>query len=411
MNAAAGWPDRRIRRYAFMVSAQPQALLTRLAEDEAVLVVNAGSSSLKMQLVPQRLHVTIERIGESSSEGGQAVSDHATAFRLALASIRKQAPDVTLLACGHRVVHGGEEFREPTLIDGNVLEAVRRLGHIAPLHNPAGLLGIQAALEALPDISHVAVFDTAFHASLPPEAYMTGLPYEYYSEQGIRNFGFHGTNHDHVTRQAAAVLGQPREQLKIVSLHLGNGASAAAVKHGRSFDTSMGFTPLAGLLMGTRTGDLDPGIILHLLAQGMSPADLDELLNRQSGLKGLSGRSNDMRDLRRAAGEGSERSSLAISVYVHRVKKAIGALAAAMHGLDAVVFTGGIGENDVAIREEILNGMEWLGVRLDSRRNAAGGPLISAEDSTVRALVIAADEEGLIAEQALQVSGLAAAAW
>ncbi len=395
-------------RYAFRVSSSEPTALTGLTEGEAVLVVNAGSSSLKMQLVPQRLHVVVERIGDAHNA---TVRDHSEAFRLALTRLREQAPEVSLVACGHRVVHGGEDFREPTLINPQVIATVARLSRIAPLHNPAGLAGIQAALEALPDIPHVAVFDTAFHATLPPESYVTGLPYEYYTEQGIRNYGFHGTNHDHVTRRAAAVLERPREELRIVSLHLGNGASAAAVLNARSHDTSMGFTPLAGLLMGTRTGDLDPGILLHLLRGGMDTEELDRLLNRESGLKGISGRSNDMRDLRQAATAGDERARLAISVYVTRVKKAVGALTAAMDGLDALVFTGGIGENDVLIREEILNGMEWLGVRLDEARNRSGGPLVSAADSKVSVLVIAADEEGLIAAQSLSVARQEAAAW
>lgn len=385
-------------------------VLRGVAEDEAVLVVNAGSSSLKMQLLPQRQHVHIERIGESGPGGGPGVADHGEAFRIALARLREQAPSVRLLACGHRVVHGGEHFREPVLIDDSVQEVIRQLNRLAPLHNPAGLAGIEAARSELSDIPHVAVFDTAFHASLPEQAYLTGLPYEYYTDHGIRNYGFHGTNHDHVSRQAAGLLGRHRDELSLITLHLGNGASAAAVKHGRSFDTSMGFTPLAGLLMGTRTGDLDPGIILHLLADGKSLLELDELLNRQSGLKGLSGRSNDMRDLRRAAAAGDRRARLAITVYAYRVKKEIGALAAAMDGLDAVVFTGGIGENDAAIREEILQGMDWLGIELDNERNRAGNSLVSTATSRVAVLVVKADEEGLIAEQTLAVLRAAGAA-
>ena len=375
-----------------------------LADNEAVLVVNAGSSSLKMELLPFRLKVTIERIGT-------AVADHADAFRLALVQLRQQTDGVRIVACGHRIVHGGEEFREPVLIDEQVMAAVIRLGALAPLHNPSGVQGVRAAQQELPDVPQVAVFDTAFHSTLPPRSFMTGLPWEYYEEQGIRNYGFHGTNHDHVTRKAGELLGRSREELRIVSLHLGNGASAAAVSGGSSVDTSMGFTPLAGLLMGTRTGDLDPGIILHLLSQGMTQAELSDLLNRHSGLKGLSGRTNDMRDLRQAAEAGDERSKLAIDVYVHRIRKAIGAEAAAMNGLDAIVFTGGVGENDILVREEILNGMEWLGVRLDPERNRIGTGIITAADSTVAALVVAADEEGLIARQALSVVSGVGAQW
>ncbi len=368
-----------------------------LAQNEAVLVVNAGSSSLKMELLPQRLKVTIERIGGT-------VPDHTAAFRLALGQLLEQAPDVRIVACGHRIVHGGEEFREPVLIDDQVIRTVNLLAAIAPLHNPPGVQGVLAAQQELPGVPHVAVFDTAFHATLPARSFLTGLPWEYYEEKGIRNYGFHGTNHDHVTRKAAELLGRPREDLRIVSLHLGNGASAAAVSGGRSVDTSMGFTPLAGLMMGTRTGDLDPGIILHLLAGGMTQAELSELLNRRSGLKGLSGRTNDMRDLRQAAEAGDERSRHAIDVYVHRIRKAIGAEAAAMDGLDAIVFTGGVGENDSLVREEILNGMEWLGVRLDEELNRTGEGIITAAGSPVAALVVTADEEGLIARHTVQVA-------
>lgn len=375
-----------------------------MTDNESVLVVNAGSSSLKMQLVPERVHVNIERIGT-------AVRDHGEAFRLALPRLRQQAQGATIVACGHRVVHGGEQFRESVVIDEKVLATVIRLGSIAPLHNPPGVEGIRAARQALPDIPHVAVFDTAFHAGLEPRSFLTGLPWEYYEQKGIRNYGFHGTNHDHVTRQAAEILGRPREELRLVSLHLGNGASAAAIKGGRSVDTSMGFTPLAGLLMGTRTGDLDPGIILHLLSEGMQLAELTELLNRQSGLKGLSGRTNDMRDLRSAAVAGDVRSRHAIDVYVHRIRKAIGAEAAVMDGLDAIIFTGGVGENDSRVREEILKGMEWLGVELDPELNRSHSSIITKAGSAVTVLVVAADEEGLIASETVRVARDAGAKW
>lgn len=375
-----------------------------LADKEAVLVVNAGSSSLKMELLPQRIKVTIERVGSE-------VRNHADAFRLALSRLHGLAGDVRIVACGHRIVHGGEEFMEPVLIDEQVMAAVIRLGALAPLHNPPGVEGVRAAQQELPDVPHVAVFDTAFHATLPPHSYLTGLPWEYYALRGIRNYGFHGTNHDYVTQRAAGLLGRPRSELRMVSLHLGNGASAAAVSGGISVDTSMGFTPLAGLLMGTRTGDLDPGIILHLLREGMDLPGLSELLNRQSGLKGLSGRTNDMRDLRQAADAGDGRSRHAIDVYVHRIRKAIGAEAAAMDGIDAIVFTGGVGENDSIVREEILRGMEWLGVRLDPELNRIGTGIITAEDSAVAVIVVAADEEGLIARQTVNVMNRAGAAW
>lgn len=350
-----------------------------------------------MQLLPARAHVNIERIGQSE------VQDHSQAFRMALRQLTDGQLQTRIVACGHRVVHGGSRFMQPVLIDDLVVETVSELSRIAPLHNPGGLLGIEAARSELPEVPHVAVFDTAFHATLPAQSYLTGLPWRYYAEEGIRNYGFHGTNHDYVTRRAAELLGRRRQELRIVSLHLGNGASAAAVKFGKSWDTSMGFTPLAGLLMGTRTGDLDPGIILHLLADGLDQSELQELLNRQSGLKGLSGRSNDMRDLRAAAAAGDERSRHAIDVYTHRVRKAIGAGAAAMEGLDAIVFTAGVGENDSQLREDILMGMEWLGVQLSRERNLAGETVITRAGSPVTALVIPADEELMIALQTLEV--------
>lgn len=374
-----------------------------LTAAETVLVVNAGSSSLKLQLLPQRIAAQVERIGEAGPAGNGAVKNHSQAFRLGLERLRAASGGLTPVAVGHRVVHGGERFREPVLIDEAVLDAVRELGRIAPLHNPAGLQAIEAARLALPAVPHVAVFDTAFHATLPEQSFLTGLPWSFYEEQGIRNYGFHGSNHDYVTRRAAEVLGRPRESLRLVSLHLGNGASAAAVRWGRSFDTSMGFTPLAGLLMGTRTGDLDPGIILHLLRSGMDGEQLTRLLNHESGLKGLSGISNDLRDIRTAAAEGNHRARAALDVYTIRIIKAIGAEAAAMGGVDAIIFTGGAGENDRQLRADVLSGMAWLGVELDSEANTDNATVISTAGSAVSALVIPADEEGLIASQVLGV--------
>lgn len=380
--------------------------LPGLADGETVLVVNAGSSSLKLQFVPQRIGVHIERIGAA---GG--VADHREAFRKGLAQLKEASGGLTPVAVGHRVVHGGDRFREPTLITETVLDAVGELSRIAPLHNPAGLQAIAAAREELPDVPHVGVFDTAFHATMPEQSYLTGLPWSYYEEQGIRNYGFHGTNHDYVTQKAAELLGRPRSELKLISLHLGNGASAAAVRFGRSFDTSMGFTPLAGLLMGSRTGDLDPGIILHLLRGGMEAEELAVLLNRESGLKGLSGISNDLRDIRAAAAAGNHRARAALGVYTLRIIKATGAEAAAMEGVDAIIFTGGAGENDTQLRADVLGGMGWLGVELDRAANAANAAVINTPASRVKALVIPADEEGLIARQVLGVTRTEAAAW
>ena len=372
-----------------------------LTGNETVLVVNAGSSSLKLQFLPQRLGVQIERIGEDSDNGAPPPASHLEAFRVGLRQLKADSGGLVPVAVGHRVVHGGEQFRKPVLIDDEVLAAVEDLGRIAPLHNPAGLQAISAARTELPGVPHVAVFDTAFHADLPEQSYLTGLPWRYYEEEGIRNYGFHGSNHDHVTATAADHLGRPRSELKIISLHLGNGASAAAVRYGRSYDTSMGFTPLAGLLMGSRTGDLDPGIILHLLRGGLGTEELSTLLNRESGLKGISGVSNDLRDIRKAAAAGNRRAQAAISVYTMRIIKAVGAEAAAMEGVDAIVFTGGAGENDTQLRADVLRGMRWLGVELDEDANSRNATFISTDGSPVKALVVPADEEGLIARQAL----------
>ena len=300
----------------------------------------------------------------------------------------------------HRVVHGGERYTEPVVVDDDVIEVLERLVPLAPLHNPANLAALRAARAALPHVPHVAVFDTAFHATMAPHAYRYAVPESWYREHGVRRYGFHGPSHDGVTRRAAALLERPRDALRIVSLHLGNGASAAAVAHGRSVETTMGFTPIDGLIMGTRSGSLDPGVLLHLLRAGKSAADLDVELNRASGLLGLSGRSNDVRDLRHAADAGDERATLALQAFAYRARLAIGSLAFAMGGLDAVVFTGGIGEHDARMRAEILTGLERFGIAVDPVANAVHGPRIDA-DGAVAVLVVATDEEGMMADAAL----------
>ena len=307
---------------------------------------------------------------------------------------------------GHRVVHGGMRFSKPVRIDEQVESIVEELAALAPLHNPANLEGIRAARALLPDVPQVAVFDTAFHAGMPARAFLFGLPAELYREQRIRRYGFHGTSHDYVTERAAELLGRPRQALKLVSLHLGNGASAAAVDGGRSIDTSMGFTPLDGLLMGTRSGAVDPGVLLHLLRGGMALDELDDLLNRRSGLLGLSGVSNDMRDVRAAADRGDADARAAVEVFSYRIAKTIGAYAAAMGGLDGIVFTGGIGENDARVRAESVASLGFLGVRLDPARNAAHGPRIGAEGAPVEVLVVPTDEERRIADATRRVAGL-----
>lgn len=383
-----------------------------MGQSEHVLVVNAGSSSLKVKALPRGHWVRIERVGGDStavSDRGDLTSgrlaDQSQALAFALAELSDRVDPTAPSVVGHRMVHGGTSFTEPTKIDDEVERELDRLSPLAPLHNPANLEAVRAARRQLPRAVHVAVFDTAFHATLPPRAHLYGLPLSYARDMGLRRYGFHGTSHDYVTRRAAEVLGEPRSRLRIVSLHLGNGASATAVAGGRSVDTSMGFTPLEGLLMGTRSGDIDPGLVLHLLRGGSSVAEVDDLLNRRSGLLGMSGVSNDMRDVRAAAAAGNEDAEAALEVFGYRLRKTIGAYAAAMGGIDAVVFTGGIGENDAAAREAATSGLEFLGIALDHEANRAGRTIVSGPASRVRVLVIKTDEEALIAQQALAAAG------
>ncbi len=383
--------------------------------DAPILVVNAGSSSLKVKLVPQGHAVLIERIGGDTAAKATFgslhpphLARHDDAFAFVAAALRDAPGAVAPAAVGHRVVHGGTRYREPVVIDEHVERVIEELCSLAPLHNPANLAAVRAARHALPDIPHVAVFDTAFHAGLPRHAYLYGLPLSFAREGGVRRYGFHGTSHDYVTRRAARLLGRQREELKIVSLHLGNGASAAAVAHGVSVDTSMGFTPMEGLLMGTRSGDVDPGVVLHLLREGRTAAEVDALLNHGSGLRGMSRVSNDMRDVRAAADAGSDDAAAALELFAYRVRKTIGAYAAAMGGVDAVVFTGGIGENDARVRAEALEHLGFLGVRVDEVRNAAARGVeapISPAGSEVVVLVVPTDEEGAIADATREAAG------
>ncbi|WP_293911730.1 acetate kinase [Deinococcus sp.] len=360
---------------------------------QAVLVLNAGSSSLKYQLYgaggARHASGLIERIGEGGSD-----PDHAAALVRVLAEL---PATVTVQAVGHRVVHGGEAFREATVITPKVIQAIQDLSSLAPLHNPPAVQGIQAALKALPGVPNVAVFDTAFHATLPPHAYHYALPHELYATEGVRRYGFHGTSHACVSRRANELLGGVE---KLVTLHLGNGASAAAIRNGLSIDTSMGLTPLEGLVMGSRSGDLDPGAVLWL-ANRYGLDETNALLNRRSGLRGLSGVSNDLRDVRSA---GTEHSELALAVMTYRLIKQVGAYAAALGGLDALVFTGGAGENDIQLRADVLAGLAWLGFELDVSANDVRGQerRISTPGSKP-ALVIPTDEEGEIARQTRQV--------
>ncbi|MDQ1512203.1 MAG: acetate kinase [Microbacteriaceae bacterium] len=369
----------------------------------AVFVLNAGSSSLKYQLVDPgtgQVHTagTIERIGES---GG--VPDHDAAVRRALKAIEGQPEPA---ACGHRVVHGGDRFDAATLIDDGVVQAIDDLSALAPLHNPANLEGIRAARAALPDIPHVAVFDTAFHRTIPAAAATYAIDRELAERYQVRRYGFHGTSHQYVSRAAAEFLGIPLERSKIIVLHLGNGASACAVDGGRSIETSMGMTPLEGLVMGTRSGDIDPAALFHLHRQaGLGFDELETLLNRGSGLKGLTG-SGDMRDVQAAAAAGDERAEAALAVYRHRIRRYIGAYTAHLGGLDAVVFTAGVGENNSLLRRRTIAGLEHLGIAVDPDRNevpSKSARRISPDGSPVAVLVVPTNEELEMARQTAAV--------
>lgn len=386
----------------------------------AVLVVNAGSSSIKYQVIDpegeERLASgLVERIGEPLGRvrhraGGRtiehelAIPDHTEGFAemgRAFAEAGQQLAGLGIAAVGHRVVQGASDFVEPTRIDEAVAARILELAALAPLHNPGHHQAIVAALAAFPDVPHVAVFDTAFHRSMPPSAYTYAIDPAVAAEHGVRRYGFHGISHEVVSRRAAAFLGRPVHELKQVVLHLGNGASACAVDRGASVATSMGLTPLEGLVMGTRSGDIDPGALLHLLRAGYDTDALDELLNKRSGLKGLAG-SNDMRDVRAAAAAGDAEARLALEVYARRIRHYLGAYLLELGGADAVVFTAGVGENQPELRAEVCAGLGWFGIELDPARNAApieGARRISADGSRVAVLVVPTDEEAEIARQ------------
>lgn len=375
----------------------------------AVLVLNAGSSSLKYALLdPASGHRsgggTVERIGDAGGAG-----DHADAVRQVLADLPDlSGPGAGVAAVGHRVVHGGDRFTAPTVVDDDVLAAIDELAVLAPLHNPPAAAGIRAARAALPGVPQVAVFDTAFHATIPPAARTYAVPRAWRERYGVRRYGFHGTNVAHVSAEAARLLGRDRSDVDLVVLHLGNGASATAVRGGVSVDTSMGLTPLAGLVMGTRSGDLDPSVPAYLArVAGLSPEQVDDALEHDSGLRGLAGVS-DMRDVlqRRAAGDPD--AGLAVDAYCHRVLSYVGAYLAVLGRLDAVVFTGGVGEHAAPVRAASLAGLEGFGITVDARLNAApgdGARAISPEGSRVAVLVVPADEELEIGRQAFAAVG------
>ncbi len=401
--------DRALAAEAVKRSEDPYGLTLKSSMPMKLLVVNCGSSSLKYQLFDTG---SSEVLGRGNVERiGTEVKDHGAAFALAMQQLQQvgaiRSPG-DIGAVGHRVVHGGEFFQNATLIHEDVEEKIGRLSVLAPLHNPVNLRGIREARQALPHVPHVAVFDTAFHHTLPSYAYLYGIPYEHYEKHGIRRYGFHGMSHFYVALKAAETLKRPYSELEIVSCHLGNGASMCAIDHGRSVDTSMGMTPAEGLIMGTRSGDIDPGAVVHLMrVEGLSADAVEDVINREGGLKGISGVSNDMREIEQAAENGDHRALLALRTFCYRIRKYIGAYAAAMGGIDVLVFTGGIGQGSVWARALACQGLSWMGIAIDEKKNrGAVRPAevcdITAEGSPVRVLVVPTDEERMIARETLR---------
>ncbi len=396
-----------------------------------VLVVNAGSSSLKYQLIDvdsgeviakglcERIGIngsklTYKPTGKGTHEFERDMKDHTDAIQMVLdALVDKEIGVVGSMAeidaVGHRIVHGGEKFSKSAVIDDDMLKEVESLTDLAPLHNPANLMGIRACRAIMPDTPMVAVFDTSFHQSMPPEAFLYGLPYEAYTDLMVRRYGFHGTSHFYVSQRAIAKLDMPAEQTRVITCHLGNGSSIAAVKGGKCIDTSMGLTPLEGVPMGTRCGDMDPAIVTFLMEKlDLDTAGINTYMNKKSGMLGISGVSSDFRDLGDAAQKGNERAELALKTFAYKVKKYIGAYAAALGGVDAIVFTAGVGENDKGVRARILEGLEYLGVDVDFEYNmhAPRGEEveISKPGSKVKVFVIPTDEEMVIAKDTAKLT-------
>ena len=394
-----------------------------------ILVINAGSSSVKYELFDMKDESTlakgiVDRVGMEDASlihniaGGREVniesniSDYDTALGLITGALVHPEYGViesvnAILAVGHRVVHGGEEVSDSVLITPDVENIIRECFDLAPLHNPPNMMGIEACKKILPGVPQVAVFDTAFHRTIPEEAYLYAVPHRLYEEYSIRRYGFHGTSHRYVAGMAAKILERRLEGLRMVTCHLGNGCSITAIKDGRSIDTSMGFTPLEGLIMGTRSGDIDPAIVFYLMDRaGMTAPEIKEMLNKESGLLGLSGLSGDMRDLEKAASEANNRAITALNCFAYRIMKYIGAYAASMGGLDSIVFTAGIGENSGRIRAMVCGRLEFLGAKIDDERNADpdGGPIISSDDSDVKILVVPTNEELMIARDTVELT-------
>ncbi len=390
-----------------------------------ILIINSGSSSVKYQLINTSTNNVlckglIEKIGEDESfvhhtkekeiyENKEEIPDHSNAFKrmVTLLMDQKYGPIHSLNdidAVGHRVVHGGEKYSESILINEDVINEIRKDSKLAPLHNPPNLKGILSSIEMMPDKPQVAVFDTSFHQTIPPHVYTYGLPYDFYKNYGIRKYGFHGTSHKYVAIKAAEFLNKPLENTNLITCHLGNGASITAIKEGRSYDTSMGFTPVEGLLMGTRSGDIDPAILIYLENDlNYSMPQINNIINKNSGLLGISGYSNDMRKIVKKSEEGDFRAKLAFDIFCYRVKKYIGAYMFAIGTVDAIVFTAGIGENCIPVRESSLKGLEEFGIIVDKNknRNLEKGIItdISAFNSKIRILVIPTNEELMIAKE------------
>ena len=393
-----------------------------------ILVINAGSSSLKYQLINMQdesvlAKGNVERIGlpepllKHTPQGKDAIEipgdfkNHVEAIKKVIELLTDKEHGVIesmdeIAAVGHRVVHGGEQFSRSVVLDDEVMKAIEANIELAPLHNPANIMGINACRNVMPNTPMVAVFDTAFHQTMPEKAYMYAIPYDTYKNYGIRRYGFHGTSHKYVSQKAAEFLGKPLESLKIITCHLGNGSSIAAVDGGKSVDTSMGFTPLEGLPMGTRSGSLDPAILSYMMEKkNLSYEEVNKILNRESGMLGLSGLSSDFRDLHKAAAEGNKRAQMALDVFNYEVKKYIGAYAAAMGGVDCIVFTAGVGENTPRVRAESCSGLEFMGVKIDKERNESVKKEgeINTDDSKVKVLVIPTNEELMIARETMEL--------
>lgn len=394
-----------------------------------ILVLNCGSSSFKYQLIDMDGEKVlakglVERIGIAGSRikhtktGQDPVSkevdfpNHTVAIKFVLDMLVDNEHGVLsslseLSAAGHRLVHGGEKFTSSVLVTPEVVKGIEEVIPLAPLHNPANLQGIRAVMEVLPELPNVAVFDTAFHQTMPAKAYVYGIPYKYYKENGVRRYGFHGTSHSYVSKRAAEILGKPVESLKIITCHMGNGSSITAVDGGKSVDTSLGYGTSEGVLMGSRSGNLDPSVMVFLMEQLGDAGAVNNLVHKESGLLGISGISSDMRDIEEAAAKGDERAQLALDILIYGVRKYIGAYAAAMGGVDALVFTAGIGENGISFRKAVCEGLGYMGIEIDAEKNNVRGKetIFSTDNSRVKVMVVPTDEELVIARDTMECVG------